>query len=773
MCIQIPKPDDSIMVLTMDHLDRHKLHVDDDDAASTPNHWHGAMTTNDNVVATCGRRCEPHATWAPQRLTTHNPNPNRRSRSCFPEVQFSMSYRLRSKSDVYSVWPEAALNCSLFCPRNYPMNDLAKEAGERTLKVRACGQDGESKGRGVLSAETWFSHQTREMSSEQHEAAEAHSSLRPCLANHSKANAKASSARVSQTPTHHLLSKEDNLSKEAQDAPKKIIQESPADFANVQLGTWMSEYAPGHRRSMTTRTFSRMKRETAMVSGAAQAKGAGFVTVNRHRVNPSFAVVTQANMAQNGQSRNTNAQAASAQGRTPAGKPRASSVAVNAKPSITNVVVLRDGGFTDETDERALRARPPGSIVREVQANMHRHLRMPLKILKGWWAQSVNLMGNFVYTLVGNLPFSYISSFQKYLCNPFPGSQLITTKGWKWAHLRNVLLMNDKFEIWDPSALEEQVRLNPMFAKATFSCAPHWLTDPHKLIGVAETVLFAYEDLDGSITRAALDHGVAMFGAPVQFLLSGDKPTLVQCGRCHQVGHRDGSTFCTVPLTELRFVRCGKNHDSRDHNFECLNPHRVAGTCDCSHPCLLCGKKGHNARSCQCAKRGDFRPPPYTRIRSDKAPAATAVEAPSEEPPPRAPRSRNPRRPKARVEDDTSNLFDPDLFVDTPSPSQPVVGPSTAKSKATDAAPAPGDVDPAPAPTIPQRVRATAAHRLWVLTEENAAGQARVTYHGIEHLVELSQMSRAYHGFRDTECYRLDQIAKDDRSAYYIQANYN
>ncbi|KAH9015368.1 hypothetical protein EDB85DRAFT_2156738 [Lactarius pseudohatsudake] len=502
--------------------------------------------------------------------------------------------------------------------------------------------------------------------------------------------------------------------------------------------------------------------DKAPVSGAARPRVGEreFTQVNRHRIKASFAVVTQTNMAQNGAARSFNAQVASAQGRTTAGKPRASSVAANTKPSVTDVVVLRDGGFQDEEKEATLRARLPGSIVREVQADMQRHLRLPLKILKGRWSQTSGVTGNFVYTLVGNLPFAYISSFKKYLCAPFLGAELITTEGWKWAHLRNVHLHNDKLTVWSPEALEEQVRLNPMFERATFSCSPHWLSDPHRLIGATATVLFAYEDLDGSITRAALEQGVAMFGAPVQFILSGDRPTLVQCGRCHQVGHRDGSTFCPVPITELRCVRCGKNHDSRDHDYECPNQHRVAGKCDCQLPCLLCGKKGHNARSRKCAKRGDFGPPPYARIRSDKAPVETAGETPPE-PSTRPLRKRGPRRPKARVDDEDANLF-----AEFAPPSEPVAGPLVDKGKAKADPPTIPTRPPRTNPTVPEAARDGATHQLRVLTEENAAGQARVCYKGIEHLVLLDQMSRAYIQHRENLCRRLDQIAKGVREAY-------
>jgi hypothetical protein len=51
------------------------------------------------------------------------------------------------------------------------------------------------------------------------------------------------------------------------------------------------------------------------------------------------------------------------------------------------------------------------------------------------------------------------------------------------------------------------------------------------------TVLAAIIDEDNSICQNALTHGVRMFGAQVKFLRCGDNPTLLQCSRCHLLGH--------------------------------------------------------------------------------------------------------------------------------------------------------------------------------------------------------------------------------------------
>ena len=119
----------------------------------------------------------------------------------------------------------------------------------------------------------------------------------------------------------------------------------------------------------------------------------------------------------------------------------------------------------------------------------------------------------------------------------------------------------------------------------------------------------------------ALADGVFMFGSPVKFVVSGDKPALIQCGRCHLLGHNKNSLLCKVPRTAVRCSHCGGAHDS---GFECKGQHKVAGRCDCVVKCNLCGKQGHHARSRACPKRGDFAPPKLARAQdtpTDRQPA--------------------------------------------------------------------------------------------------------------------------------------------------------
>jgi hypothetical protein len=107
-----------------------------------------------------------------------------------------------------------------------------------------------------------------------------------------------------------------------------------------------------------------------------------------------------------------------------------------------------------------------------------------------------------------------------------------------------------------------------------------------------------------------LTHGVRMFSAQVKFLRCGDNPTLLQCSRCHLLGHYASSAKCKLPKNAIKCYRCRGKHDGRDHDYECdSKSHKTIGKCDCSLKCLLCKKTDHHAHSCKCLKRGNFNPP--------------------------------------------------------------------------------------------------------------------------------------------------------------------
>jgi hypothetical protein len=333
-------------------------------------------------------------------------------------------------------------------------------------------------------------------------------------------------------------------------------------------------------------------------------------TSHQSRIRPLFAnVITQAAVAQQQQVKRSADQARAVQGRRPAGNqgPRPPLQDAN----LTEVTVIRFGGMEDEEEERKFRARNPIQIVQSVQRDLARRSKNPPAVLSGRWSQSVDLTGNFVYTLGGIISPRDIVALKPILCAPFTGrTEVVPTKGWTWVQLRQVPTEDENHCIWGTDDLLGAFRQNPCFQDTLICVQPHWQGNPLTSDKKYSTVLVAIIDDDNSACQAALTHGVRMFGAQVKFLRCGDNPTLQQCGRCHQLGHYSNSPRCKLPKGAVKCYRCGGNHDGRDHDYECnARTHKIVGKCDCALKCLLCKKVGHNARSRSCLKRGDFQPP--------------------------------------------------------------------------------------------------------------------------------------------------------------------
>ncbi|KAH9034112.1 hypothetical protein EDB85DRAFT_1889973 [Lactarius pseudohatsudake] len=344
--------------------------------------------------------------------------------------------------------------------------------------------------------------------------------------------------------------------------------------------------------------------------------------------------------------------AAQAQNRTPAGRMKAGGHPTPAGPLTTEVVVIRNGGFEDARREEKLRARSPRDIVMEVRTEVERQCRNPIKVLSGRWSTTYQKTGNFVYTLAGDVSIPAMVSYKKWLCGPFPGAQIAPTAGWVWAHLRGVPTRDEDEVLYTGEDLLKEVQTNEMFAEAMYTATPKWQIAPEKIMSETATVLVAYVDPTGEISKHALADGVFMFGAQIKFVVAGDKPALIQCSRCHLLSHNKNSRLCKVPRTAVRCVRCGGSHHSDRHNFECKGPHKVAGRCDCALKCILCGKSGHNARSRACPKRGDFAPPRLARAQdtpTDRQPAPGPPPAPQT----RAKGKQREEPPHQRVDDDT------------------------------------------------------------------------------------------------------------------------
>jgi hypothetical protein len=259
-----------------------------------------------------------------------------------------------------------------------------------------------------------------------------------------------------------------------------------------------------------------------------------------------------------------------------------------------------------------------------VQQELNRVTANSPIILRGKWSDTVQKTGNYVFRLAGNLSVESVHSYGPILCSIFPGeASIVPTRGWTWIQLRGVdveYMEDDVGYAFDESDLLKSFQVNPCFANVMLPVPPYWQGNPLNFTRAMATVIAAILDEDNSICQRASREGVCMFGHQIKFVCAGDHPSLIQCARCHELGHNASSPKCGTPWDQYRCYVCGKGHQSQHHSFECNGPHKVPGHCNCVPKCLLCKQSGHTARDRRCPRRGDFAPPCL--------PQAAPVEAP-------------------------------------------------------------------------------------------------------------------------------------------------
>jgi hypothetical protein len=294
------------------------------------------------------------------------------------------------------------------------------------------------------------------------------------------------------------------------------------------------------------------------------------------------------------------------QGRTPTGRPRHGGQARPVAPNTTEVTVIWFGGVDDDAMEDAIFSRHAVDLVCDLQRRFAAAVAKPPKILSRRWAVT---KGNFVLTFAGDLSASLVFLYHHIVWSLFGEFvELCPVKGFTWAQLRGVSTMDKRGVIREDLAAE--LGSNPLFACTLMPVPPYFQVNPERIRSGTGTVIFAFINDGDALTTQASQEGVCMYGTRVKYVHCGDKPNLIQCGRCHELGHHKNALVCKVPHTTVRCVRCGRHHATAAHDSICAaKTHAKVGVCDCSYKCLLCKQAGHDARSRRCPMRGDFAPP--------------------------------------------------------------------------------------------------------------------------------------------------------------------
>ena len=159
----------------------------------------------------------------------------------------------------------------------------------------------------------------------------------------------------------------------------------------------------------------------------------------------------------------------------------------------------------------------------------------------------------------------------------------------------------DNYKFFRPDAILQETRSLPGLRKAVFAMQPRWLRPVADLTSDYSSITFAVSDPDGAITNTLLNGRAALFGKEVTVQKWIDKLALIQCSRCHALGHNKASRTCTLGKDSVKCHICGGAHRSDKHDQHCPQKHVVAGICDCTHlKCLNCHKTGHHFRDTRC-----------------------------------------------------------------------------------------------------------------------------------------------------------------------------
>ena len=272
---------------------------------------------------------------------------------------------------------------------------------------------------------------------------------------------------------------------------------------------------------------------------------------------------------------------------------------------------MRDGGMKDPTTERLVQDQTPAQIVMKARTTMERLTTRPLQILGGQWSRCPVAgrrpiqTGNFTYTFAGHVPYDTVTPFAEALIEPLRVGRLVQGDKWTWAQLRGVPTKRPDGSLWNNAELTRELQRNPTFCTITLCMPAHWHGNIANMEGKpSATVVVAFVDKDGALSRDIGKTGVHMYGVRTPFVVLGDNPRFMQCGRCHLLGH--STEMCQLKASTLKCYICGGGHAASQHARFCNGSHAIAGRCTCKFRCLLCGKMGHHTRSHDCPKRGRF-----------------------------------------------------------------------------------------------------------------------------------------------------------------------
>ncbi|CUA75631.1 Muscle M-line assembly protein unc-89 [Rhizoctonia solani] len=244
-----------------------------------------------------------------------------------------------------------------------------------------------------------------------------------------------------------------------------------------------------------------------------------------------------------------------------------------------------------------------------------------LQVLGSHWNPSGNIILTFPSNTSDELVAEHIHIIRDAL-NLSPNLTISRDVPWSKLMLSSVFARDFSDDpVYSNEMLHEALIRNTAITNLKITQKPRWVRPPQEIKGFRSSIVFAFEDPDGSIAKSLLRAQIFMFGSPVRVKRWVDKPLFRQCVKCWGLGH--------VSASCRSGVRCRTCSRSHPEDANCPHPPR----------CVNC-KGSHPADDASCPARSKFR-----------APASTA----------NSPQSLNVARSNSRVQALLNTLSDVDI----------------------------------------------------------------------------------------------------------------
>lgn len=246
---------------------------------------------------------------------------------------------------------------------------------------------------------------------------------------------------------------------------------------------------------------------------------------------------------------------------------------------------------------------------------MAKAVAKPISLKAGQWCIHPCSKGNFVFSFDGCIPFDAIQPYAWLLLALFfEIDQLCPSMGWTCFTVHEVPVWLEDCNIFGPHALLQETKLLLGLKKAVFAMESRWLRSVGSLNHAYLSITFVILDPDGLTTNILINSRSVLFSKDVTVWKWIDKPMLIQCFRCHTLGHNKAFKSCMLDKDSVKCFICGETHRSDKHTVISIAltsnvQHTVAGLCNCKHfKCLNCHKPGHHCRNASCHNRDLYRP---------------------------------------------------------------------------------------------------------------------------------------------------------------------